>query len=103
MNSKPHANNVQFCRNGPRNNDNVSSALESIIDKFQPCNRRFSLLLLHLLKAQKLQGISVLARVTSYFQGEGCEAGEVGRWLENPPGKNFLPRLARIGLSPSLC
>jgi hypothetical protein len=24
-----------------------------------------------------------------YFRGEGREAGEVGRWLENPPGKIF--------------
>jgi len=32
-----------------------------------------------------------------YFRGEGREAGEVGKWLENPPGKIFLPRLALIG------
>jgi len=32
-----------------------------------------------------------------YFQGEGREAGEVGRWLENPPGKIFSPRLALTG------
>jgi len=31
------------------------------------------------------------------FQGEGREAGEVGRWLENPPGKFFSPRLALTG------
>ena len=30
---------------------------------------------------------------------EGREAGEVGRWLENPPGKNFSPRLALTGSS----
>ena len=32
-----------------------------------------------------------------YFRGEGREAGEVGRWLENPPGKFFSPRLSLTG------
>src|SRR5580658_8087372 len=33
-----------------------------------------------------------------YFRGEGREAGEVGRWLEDPRLGKLLPRLARIGL-----
>jgi hypothetical protein len=37
-----------------------------------------------------------------YFRGEGREAGEVGRWLENPPGKNYcqdFSLLIKIGPS----
>ena len=47
-----------------------------------------------LLKAQLCPG----ACDRGYFRGEGREAGEVGRWLEDPRLGKLLPRLARIGL-----
>jgi len=30
------------------------------------------------------------------LSGEGREAGEVGRWLENPPGKNAWSLLSQL-------